>query len=88
MAALPAEVRHVDHRGGIGRTEPQHLAKSHSAQRLARAEHGERAEKPLGIDVAVEVHGQAVGRVFHFVHRLVTTRGVTLAAAPAIWVGT
>ena len=88
VTALPTEMWDVDHRGRVCGTQAQDLARNHRANRLGRAEHGEGAEEPFGVDVAVKVHGRGVGGLFHFVHRLVTGIRVTAAAGVAISGGT
>lgn len=57
MARLAAEMRQVDCGHAVGGADLQDLARRHRQKPLARAQHGQRAQKAFAIDLDIETCG-------------------------------
>lgn len=75
MAGLGAEMRDVDHGGGIVGEHQKALAGCQRLQPLARLQHRQRAEQAKGVQCIVGVvHTAGIGAIIFAVHRDVTER--------------
>lgn len=81
MACFGAKMRHIDDRCGIIGQNAQDLSGAQSLQAFARFQDRKGAKQPFGIKFSIISHMREVCLMFQFVHQLVTTWAVTLAAS-------